>query len=40
MGQNALIICNASDYTGSEILKVFKEVSGSKKLRGFGVKLE
>lgn len=35
MGQNALIVCNASDYTRSEILKVFKQVSGNKKRRVF-----
>lgn len=38
MGQNALKICNASDYTGSEILKVFKQVSGNKTWKFFFVR--
>lgn len=32
MGQNAPEICNASDYVGSEILEVFKQMSGTKNL--------
>lgn len=35
MGQNALKVCNASDYTGSDILKVLKQVSGNKNLKLF-----
>lgn len=35
MGQNARKICTASDYVGSEILKVFKQISGNKNLNLF-----